>query len=55
MSEEDQERILRAENERLRDAIVKARAQLAKGRAFWNGPCHRCDAVLKEALEPSLG
>jgi hypothetical protein len=34
----------------MREAIVEARRQLAKGRALWNGPCHQCDAVLKQAL-----
>lgn len=35
---------------RLRDCIVAARWQLAKGRGLWNGPCHQCDAVLHKGL-----
>jgi len=33
-----------------RQAIVDARAELEKGRALWNGPCHQCAAVLDRAL-----
>jgi hypothetical protein len=46
----DLEAVLRARVTELETQMATALQHLEKGRALWNGPCHQCAYVLRDAL-----